>query len=344
MEDPYIKKIITAAILVILLVLSFFLLRPILLSIILGFILAFAFNPVYNLLLKITKSQGLSSFLICFLLIVVMVLPIWFLTPVLVDQSVRLYLAVQQIDFIEAVQTILPLLTSEEFSVEFGYVIQSFVTKSINSLMHSLSEIVISFPTLLLQFLVTFFTFFFVLKDQDKIIHYGRSLLPFSKDVEGKLFKSSKQIISSVINGQIIIGIIQGLFTGIGFFIFGAPNALLLTFLAALTGIFPIVGPFIVWVPVAIYLFVSGNTFAAFGLALFGLFASTIDNFLRPLLVSKRAKLHPALVMIGMIGGFFFLGVLGLILGPLILAYLLIMLEIYRNKKVPGVLIQEPIK
>jgi len=192
-----------------------------------------------------------------------------------------------------------------------------------------------------MQLVVVFFTFFFVLKDKEKLIEYVQSLLPFSKEVENKIFKSSKEITSSVIYGQIIIGIIQGISAGIGFFIFQVPNALLLTLFASIAGIIPIIGTGIIWAPVVIYLFLTGNTFGAIGVLIFGIFSSVIDNLLKPLFVSKRTTMHPALIMIGMIGGFFFFGVLGFILGPLIIAYLLIILEIYRNKKSPGILTVE---
>jgi len=342
MNDDYLKKIIIAIILVVLLVLSFFLLRPILLSVIAGFVLAFIFTPVYNWSSKFLKSKKLRAALICTILILLFILPIWFLTPVFIDQSIKLYLASQKINFIEILQNIFPnLLASEGFSTEIGMVIQSFVTKTTNSLVNSFSQLIINFPNLLFQFLILFFVFFFVLIDQEEIISYFRSLLPFTKDIEGKLFKSSQKIVSSVIYGQIVIGILQGILTGIGFFIFGVPNALLLTLFVMIAGIFPIVGPTIIWIPIAIYFFFIGNSFSAFGIIIFGISASMIDNFLRPILVSKRTHLHPALVLIGMIGGFFLFGILGFILGPLILAYLIIILEIYRNQKIPGILIQE---
>jgi predicted PurR-regulated permease PerM len=343
MDDPYFKKITTAVILAILIVLAFFLLKPILLSIIVGFILAFSFTPTYNWLNKYIKSKNICSFLICFSLILLIILPIWFLTPVLINQSVKFYLTFQEVDFITPLKNIFPsLFASEEFSIEIGFAIKSFVTNTTNSLVNLFSQLIFNFPNLFLQFLVAFFTFFFVLKDKEKVISYIKSLLPFSKDVEKKLFKSSKDITSSVIYGQIIIGVVQGIFAGLGFFIFGVPNALLLTLFAALAGIIPIIGPAIIWVPVAIYLFVTGDTFSALGIVIFGFFSSTVDNFLRPMFIAKRTMMHPALILIGMIGGFFLFGVLGFILGPLIIAYLLIILEIYRNKKIPGILIKQP--
>ncbi len=339
MDDIYFRRVITAVLLAVLIVLSFFLLKPILLSVIMGFILVFAFTPLYDKLYKLIKSKNIVSSIICLLLVLLIFLPLWFLTPTLIDQSIKFYLSVQNIDFITPLQSFFPsLFASEEFSVEIGSILSLFITKSANSLMNSFSQLILNFPNMFLQFLVVFFTFFFVLKDKEKLIAYIQSLLPFSKEVEKRLFKSSKDITSSVIYGQVIVGIVQGLVAGIGFFIFKVPNALILTLFAALGGIIPIIGPGIVWIPVAIYLFITENTFAAIGVLIFGLASSIIDNIIKPLFVSKRTTLHPALIIIGMVGGFFLFGILGFILGPLIIAYLLIVLEIYRDKKIPKIL------
>jgi len=120
---------------------------------------------------------------------------------------------------------------------------------------------------------------------------------------------------------------------GMGFFIFNISNAFLLTFLAILAGIFPIIGPTIIWVPLSIFLLTSGNTFQAVGIIVFGGISSTIDNLIRSVIISKRTAVYSPVVLIGMIGGFFYFGVLGILLGPLILSYFLIGIEIYRNKK-----------
>jgi len=345
MENKYIKKIMSVAILVILLVLSFFILKPILLSIILGCLLAFIFTPIYKALFKLTKSPNFSATLICIFLILIIVLPLWFFTPTIIDQAFKIYLSAQQIDFVTPIQNIFPaLFDSEQFSIEVGTMIHSFVTKTLNSLVNGLAQIILNFPTLLLQFLVVLFSFYFVLRDRIALIGYLKTLLPFSKEIEEKIFKASKEITSSVLYGQLILGVIQGIVIAIGFFIFGVPHALLFSLIATIAGILPIIGTMMVWLPMMIYLFVMGNTFAAVGILLFGLVSSNIDNLLRPFLVSKMTKLHSGIVLIGMIGGIFFFGILGLILGPLILAYLLILLEIYKDKGSSGIFIHKETK
>ena len=333
----------TTVILAALVVLTFLLLKPILLSIIFGILLAFIFTPVYNWFYKATNSKNVSASLICFLLILLIVLPLWFLTPIVIDQSIKIYMTSQQMDFVNPLKNIFPaLFASEEFSAEIGSIIHSFVTKTTNKLMNSLSTLILNFPTIFLQSLVVFFTLFFVLRDKEELTSYIKSLLPFTKDVERKLFNLSKNITSSVIYGQIVIGISQGLILGLGLFIFRVPNALILTLLSCLAGVFPIIGVAIIWVPVVIYLIIAGNTFPALGVITFGLIASSIDNFIRPIIVSKKTQMPSSLILIGMIGGLFLFGILGLILGPLILAYFLIILEVYRNKKTPSILTNQP--
>ncbi|MCX6749871.1 MAG: AI-2E family transporter [Candidatus Pacearchaeota archaeon] len=344
-DNDYAKKITTGLILIILLVLTFFLLKPIIMAIILGIILAFIFSPIYDFIFKYLKRKNITALLMCLLLIALIVIPLWYVFPVAIDQSIKFYMNSQDLDFVTPLRTIFPsFFESDEFSNEIGLAIHSFVTKTTSSLMNSMSNIILNFPTLFLRLLVVFFTFFFVLRDKEEMIEYIKTLLPFSKEVEKRLFKSSKDLTISILFGQIVLGIVQGITAGIGFFIFGVPNALLLTLLAALAGMFPIVGTTIVWIPVAIYLLIAGNTVSALGVVMFGLISSVIEAFFKPIFISRRAKMNSSLILFGMVGGILLFGLLGIILGPLILAYLFIVIEAYRDKKLPDAVIKSPEK
>lgn len=335
-DSEYFKKIITTIILAILLILSFLVLKPILLSIIMGIILAIVFTPPYDWVLGKVKSKPVALILTCFFIIALIVIPLWLLTPIFIKQAFEIFVAAQKIDFTQLLATAFPTLASEGYYSQFHALLGSFITKSLTTLMESLSEWILDFANIFLQLIIVFSTFFFVLKDKEEILEYFRSLMPFTKDVEKKLFQSSTDITLSVVYGQIVIGLIQGLIAGIGFFVFKVPNTLFLTSLAVVAGILPLIGPAIVWIPVVIFLLVNGSTNAAVGVTIFGLISAVIDNFLRPFFISKRAKMHPLISLMGMIGGFFFFGILGFIIGPLILAYVIIILELYRGKEVQG--------
>jgi len=343
MEDKAFKKTGSVILFTLLVILAMLVLKPVFISIILGLVLAFVFTPVYGYLNKYLTSPNISAGVIVVFLLVIIILPVWFLTPIILNQSFSLFQATQQIDFVSPLQSVFPsLFASEQFSSEVGSVLSSFSSKVANSLVNSIAQIILDFPRIALQLMVVFFTFFFALRDKELLIDYVKSILPFSKEVEKKLFEKSKIITSAVLYGQVVVGIIQGVVIGIGFFIFRVPNALLLTFLSSLAGIFPIVGTVIVWLPVAIYLFIAGNMVPAWGVVIFGLLSSNIDNVLRPIIVSKRAKINTGILLVSTIGGIFFFGILGFILGPLIISYLLILLEIYRGKPTPGIIMEKP--
>ena len=333
MGEANFKRIMILVMLGVLFLLSFFLLRPILLSIFFGVVLAFIFSPVYNLLFKKIKNGNITALLICFFLLLIMLLPIIFLTPILIDQSIKLYVASQQLDFVTPLKKIFPsLFLSNEFSLSIGNTIQSFVTKATNSLMNSFAQIILDLPIIILHLIIVFFVLFYALRDKEEIIKYIKNILPFSSDVETRLFKATKDVTSSVIFGMIIIGVLQGVIAGIGFFIFKVPSALLLSLFAIIVGILPIVGPAIIWVPVVIYLLIEGNTFAASGMVMFGILSHIPDYLVRPLFLSKRTQLNAGIASVGMIGGILFFGVLGVILGPLILSYLIIVMDLFKKK------------
>lgn len=342
MHDPIVKKTATVILLGFLVALSILVLKPIFISIVIALILAFIFTPIFDFINKHLDSKNVSAGIIVFFLLLLIILPVWFLTPIVLNQSFSLFQATQQIDFVKPLKSIFPsLFASQQFSSEIGSVLSSFTSKVASGLMNAISQMILDFPNLALQFTVIFFTFFFVLRDREAIIDYVKSLLPFSKDIEKKLFDNSKLLTSAILYGQVIIGIVQGIVLGIGLFIFGVKNALILTLFAALAGILPIIGTAIIWLPVAVYLFVAGNTVSAWGVIVFGILSSTIDNILRPIIVSRKTKIHSGILVVSMIGGIFLFGIMGFILGPLIVSYLLIILEIYRGKPTPGVMISE---
>ncbi len=340
------KQILSGIIILFLIILSIFILKPIAISIIIAALLAFTFAPVYDWLYKRTKAKNLSAILIVLFLIVIIILPIWFLTPILINQAIEIFQLTHKIDFTGIIQSIFPsLFSSERFTIEIGSIFSTFTTKIAGNAVDYFTQLILNFPVVMLHLLIVFFTFFFLLREKEPVIAYVKSLLPFSKEIEEKIFKYSAGITSSLIYGQIIIGIIQGVVLGIGLFIFRIPNALFLTLLSILAGILPIVGTSIIWIPLVIYLFVTGSpTIVSIGILVFGSISSTVDNFLRPMIVSRKTKIHSAILLISMIGGLFFFGILGLILGPLIISYLLIFLEIYRGKSKPAIILSEDSK
>lgn len=334
MEKEYFKGVLTTMILVALVVLTFLVLRPILLSVIVGLILAFMFSPIYNYINSKINYGSVTASLLCLFLAILLLLPFWVFTPLVVEQSFKAYQFIQETDFTENLEKLVTVLpVPEDFTSQIISTTKSFISKKSNELLNYFTDLILDFPVIFLQLLVVFFTFFFALKDKGGLEKYIKSLLPFKEEVKTKLFRYSKEITNSVIYGQVIIGLIQGFVVGIGYFIFGVSNPLLLTILSAVVGILPIVGTTLIWIPVTIYLFLDSSVVPAIGILVFGIISSVVDNLIRPFLVSRSTHLNSSVILVGMIGGLLFFGVLGLILGPLIISYLLVILELYRDKQ-----------
>ena len=314
-------------------ILAFLIVKPILYSIIYGILLAYIFYPFYKLSLLKLKNENLSAFLVCFVILTLLAIILSIILVTLLNQAINFYLYLQTVNFTEIINRILPSFISSEFSSTIANSINTSIPKILGKFVTSLGDFVLNIPNLFFQVLIVVLIFFFGLRDGEKAFEYFKSLSPFKRETQEKFFKHFEDITKSVLVGEIVIGILQGLVAGIGYFIFGVPNALLLTILTIIIGVLPIIGPWLIWIPADIYLFSIDKTVAGFGLLIYGLLLiNWIDIIIRPLLVSRKTEINHAVVLIGMIGGLYIFGLIGLIIGPLILVYVLLILEVYRKQ------------
>jgi predicted PurR-regulated permease PerM len=337
MEQEIFKKVSIFVVLGFLVALSVLILWPIASAIVIGLILSYIFFPVYKKIHSFVKNENLSAAIVILLVIFLILIPLWVLLPVIVKQIFDIYLYLQKINIIETLRSIFPSLTQTEFSVDFATSFNNFISNMASGILTTLSKFILDLPNLLLKSAVVLFVFFFGMRDAEIFVNYAKSLSPFSKSAEEELSDKFKGITNSVIYGFFVVGILQGILTGIGLFIFGVPQALLLTLLAVMVSIIPILGSWLIWAPASIYLFISGKIFFGIALVIYGaIIISWIDNIIRPYIVARRVKISSAVILVGMIGGLLVFGILGFIMGPLILSYLLLILDAYRRKKVPG--------
>jgi predicted PurR-regulated permease PerM len=183
------------------------------------------------------------------------------------------------------------------------------------------------------------FSLFYFFKDGENIARVLVVYSPLSDQDDARIFERIRHSISMTFRGSIIIALIQGVVSGIGFWIFGVPNPALWGGVAAVAALVPNLGTSLVLIPAIVYLaFVSGNLVPAAGLALWGMIAvGLIDNFLASQLIGRGVQMHPLLVVLGVLGGVGMFGPVGFLIGPTILAVLLTLLEMYhvvaREKK-----------
>jgi predicted PurR-regulated permease PerM len=154
-------------------------------------------------------------------------------------------------------------------------------------------------------------------------------LSPLDNDIDSLYISKVSAMAKSMVRGTFVIAFVQGIICGILLFMAGVPYVFFWTFLCMVISIIPNGGALVNW-PITIVLLLSGNFVGAIILILGNIFVvASVDNILRPYLVSKEAQLHPGLTLIGVAGGVQVFGVLGLIYGPVIMILLATTIDIY---------------
>lgn len=176
------------------------------------------------------------------------------------------------------------------------------------------------------------FTMFYLFIDGDKAVLSLRDWLPLERSQSHALLVRAGEIISASVYGVIVLAVIQGSLGGLMFWWLGLPSPLLWGVVMILFATIPMLGTFVIWVPAAIYLAANGFYIKAIILTLWGsIVIGMSDNLLRPTLVGKKAKMHDLMIFFAVLGGLKAFGVLGILMGPVVLAVSLTLLEAFRR-------------
>ena len=176
-------------------------------------------------------------------------------------------------------------------------------------------------------FVLMMFILFFFIRDGAATFTDLRALVPMSESERGRLFEHLGSVTRAMVFGTGVTAIVQGVLVAIAFAIVGLPSPIVFGVLAALFALIPMAGTPFVWVPATIVLALQGRYYAALFLLVWGGFVATIDNFLRPLLVSGRAQVGTLTVFIGVLGGVAAFGPIGIFLGPLVIALVIALMR-----------------
>lgn len=179
---------------------------------------------------------------------------------------------------------------------------------------------------------LTAFLLYFFLKDGDKFTQWLQRTVPIPDDVRDELFQSIDAITRAVLLGHVLVAIVQGVMAGIGLVAVGLPNALFWTAVMIVLAIMPIVGSFLVWGPAVGYLVVIGRPVAAVFLFGYGtVLVGVSDDYLRPIIVNRYARVNPSVIIIGVLGGLSVIGVMGIFIGPIIIGVLRKSIDVFRE-------------
>jgi len=174
---------------------------------------------------------------------------------------------------------------------------------------------------------------FFFFRNGERYYRGTMELLPFTPEQKESIARKLHDTFSAVINGVFLIALLQGLMTGLGFALFGAPFPVFWGFLAAVLALLPVGGAALVWIPGALFLWLTGAALQGALLAVWGtVLVSLPDNFLKPLLIGRKAKLPMFFLFLGILGGLNVYGILGILFGPLVVTLLTAFVQIYREE------------
>ena len=181
-----------------------------------------------------------------------------------------------------------------------------------------------------LHLFVLLYAIFFFLIDGPAILRQILYYMPLDAHEEEQLLERFVSVTRATLKGSLLIGVIQGAAGGVAFWVAGVPGPAFWGTVMVVLSVIPALGAALVWVPAVIYLFLIGQTGAAVGLLLWSaLVVSTVDNFLRPRLVGRDARMSDLLILLSTLGGIVLFGAVGFIVGPIVAALFVTVWHIY---------------
>jgi len=314
-------------------------------------VLVIVFYPVHKRLAQRIKRRGLSALLSSLLVIFVVVLPLTFLTIALTSEvagAIRILPAhVEQLmNPDSAVAGKLSRWIHARLGVDAAlsqaFVVEQLKTLGATLLGRSLGLVGNIVSSVARAFFVIV-TMYYLFRDGDKIVHALPAALPLNAFQSKAIIERISQVVSASVYGVVTIATLQGMLGGLAFWTLAVPSPVLWAVVLAFVCMIPIAGSFFVWLPAAIYLMLSGHWTRGILLILWGaLIISTIDNFLRPKLIKNQTKLHELFVFFSVLGGMSVFGLLGIVLGPVVLAITLGLLDTFKLDQHSGEKEQAP--
>lgn len=318
--------------------LCWLMLRPFLSVLAWAIVLVIVFYPVHKQLGTRIKRRGLHAMLSCLLVILVIVIPLLVLTVAIGEELAR---AIPNLpsQATELANRQMPLIgrATDWLQARFGIDtlrLQEFLVQQLRNtgqgLLGASFNLVGNIIGGIVKGFFVIFTMYYLFRDSDTIVARLPDALPLRREQSEGIIMRTQQVVSASVYGVVTIAAIQGILGGLMFWILGIPSPLLWAVLMGFVCMIPMAGSFLVWLPLAIYLMVQGSWAKAVILIIWGaLVISTIDNFLRPKLVGGQTKLHELLVFFSVLGGISVFGLLGIVLGPVVLAITLGLLQTF---------------
>ena len=312
-------------------ILSIYLVRSLITAVVYAMLLTYIFYPIYKKIKIGVRSENAASILTSLIIIMIIVIPLIFAANALINESVSLFRIARTIDLTDfevKISRFLPL------NLDITDYLQDFLNNFTLSIARNTSDFLITLPRRAISFFAMLFTMFYLFKEGPFLVSKIEDHIPLKDTHKSDLARRFNNIIYASLYGIVLTAVLQGALGALGLWIFGIPSPILWGIVMVILSMLPFVGAYLIWLPAAVFKIVSGDLFNGIGLLIYGvLIVSTVDNIIRPKIVSKKGKVHPVLVLLGVIGGLQVFGLLGIIIGPLILAILMVFFDLYLLEK-----------
>lgn len=340
MKASYLQLGFFISLAVIALALTIWLFIPFAAPILLAAVFAIVFYPLHSRFARLLPGwPGLTAFISTFLILVIIIAPLIFFGWLVFQESAGVYRSI--VNNGNGLHVLPETITKIEDVVARFFGIEQF---TFNTYIHT-EEIVLSILTWVqtnigelfsrvVEYSVGLFilvlALFSFLRDGKSFVKGIIKISPLNDTFDKQISSRISTAVHSVIVGEVVIALLQGILTGLGFWVFGVPNAAIWGFLAAIAALIPTFGTALVLVPGIAYLMFLVGWLPALGLLIWGsILVGLVDNVLRPIVIDKGMHIHPFLILIAVLGGISIFGPIGFVAGPVILGFLFALLDIY---------------
>ncbi len=278
-------------------------------------------------------SRTFAASIMVVLVIIFFIVPIFLLGIEIFREAQNVYVTAQGSgaqylsEFQSAIQT--PV---RHMVPGFTFDVGTYVINALGFISGNLANLVYKTFFVVFETFLMLISFFFFLRDGKTLFASASGLSPFGASTTDGILNNMKLAVSSVMKGTVFIALLRWVLVGIGFYLFGIPNAILWGSVGGIVGAIPGVGTPIVFIPAIAYLFLQGQVAYAIGLTIFSVITLTLlDNVLTTYFFSRGLAAPQIFILFSILGGILFFGPLGFIFGPLVLSVFVSILHVYRG-------------
>lgn len=287
-----------------------------------------------NLYFRLTEEKNwkpwIASSFIILVLLLSLAIPLWVIIEILIPQIDSLIkntpLIIEKFNQLKDFMASKPVLRNINMSTDGMMQVLQRTVSYLPNIFNSLASVLANIAT-------AFFILYFMHVGAKNMERRLMVMLPFSDENKNVIWEETQMMVRSNAIGIPVLAICQGLVACLGYWIFGVDKFFLWGMLTGVASVIPVVGTMVVWVPICIIQFAEGNMASGIGLTLYSfIVVGGIDNVLRFTILKKIGDVHPIITVFGVILGLKLFGMMGLIFGPLLLSYIIVLTKVYRTE------------